>query len=81
MQREHEKSEKDYQVQLEKHEQGIERLKEQHTLEMKNNLLEQKLQFNNKIEILKEENFSVQQNLMEKIKHLLTVNNSQNVEK
>ena len=46
-------------------------LKEKYDLELQNSLLEQKLVFTNKIEVLKEEQHKVQQELNDRIQNLL----------
>ncbi|MGL5675683.1 MAG: hypothetical protein ACRDDX_04695 [Cellulosilyticaceae bacterium] len=71
MQRENEKLQKEQENTLEKKEHELEEVKSRYALENKNALLEQKLQFNQKIEILREEQYELQQQLNNKIQELL----------
>ncbi|MGL4798838.1 MAG: hypothetical protein ACRCWY_05495 [Cellulosilyticaceae bacterium] len=71
MQRENEKLQKEQENTLEKKEHELEEVKSRYVLENKNALLEQKLQFNQKIEILREEQYELQQQLNNKIQELL----------
>lgn len=72
MQRENEKLQKEQNVLLDKKDQMLEELKMRYDLELKNALLEQKLHFNQKIDLLKEEHFKVQQQLNDKIQSVLS---------
>lgn len=70
-QREIEKQIKDYEMALEKKEIQCQQLKESYNLELTNKLLEQKLLFNQKIDLLKDEHYKIQQQLNEKIHKIL----------
>lgn len=74
MQRESEKKATEYETILQQKESELKQLREHSVLEQRNALLEQKLQFNQKIDLLKEEHFKVQQTLNEKIQAILIKN-------
>ncbi len=74
MQRESEKKATEYETILQQKESELKQLREHSVLEQKNALLEQKLQFNQKMDLLKEEHFKVQQTLNEKIQAILIKN-------
>lgn len=70
-QREVEKLKDELQLEKDKKEKEMMNLKEKYDLELQNNLLEQKLVYTNKMEVLKEEHHKVQQELNDKIQNLL----------
>lgn len=71
IQRELDKLRETKSVEVSKLEEEIEKIKAQSELELKNQLLEQKLAFNSKLELLKEENFKIQQECARKIQEYL----------
>lgn len=70
-QREVEKLKDELQLEKDKKDKELMNLKEKYNLELQNNLLEQKLVYTNKMEVLKEEHHKVQQELNDKIQNLL----------
>lgn len=71
LQREKEKIELEKTTELEKKEEIINKLQERYELEQKNSLLEQKLIFSQKIDLLKEEHYRMQQVLNDKLQEVL----------
>ena len=71
MKRESEKNEQEFLNTLTQKEREIKALQDQWDLEKKNIVLEQKLQWSSKIELLKEEHFKTQQDLTIKLQKAL----------
>lgn len=71
-QREIEKLKDELKLEQDKKQQEFVTLKEKYDLELQNHLLEQKLAYTNKMEILKENHYKIEQELNNKIQKLLT---------